>query len=146
MEIRPISLKEAKEYVDKNHRHHKSPIGHKFSIGLFKGEELIGCAICGRPVSRFLDDKRTCEITRLCTNGNKNACSMLYGACSRVAKAMGYRKVITYTLISESGVSLKASGFVCEGMAGGKIWTGSRMRDNGVPKEKKLRWSRTFNL
>lgn len=142
MEIRPISLKTAQEFVDRYHRHHKAPVGHKFSIGLFQGEQMIGCAICGRPVSRYLDDTRTCEITRLCTIGEKNACSMLYGACGRIAKAMGYQRIITYTLASESGISLRASGFACEGIAGGEIWTGQRKRDNGVPKEKKLRWSR----
>lgn len=145
MEVRPISLKEAKSFVDQYHRHHKSPVGHKFSIGLFQGETMVGCAICGRPVSRHLDDTRTCEITRLCTTGGKNACSMLYGACGRIAKAMGYQRMITYTLASESGISLRASGFTCEGTAGGEIWTGCRRRDNGVPKEKKLRWSRTLS-
>ena len=142
MEIRPISLKTAQEFVDRYHRHHKAPVGHKFSIGLYQGEQMIGCAICGRPVSRYLDDTRTCEITRLCTIGEKNACPMLYGACGRIAKAMGYQRIITYTLASESGISLRASGFACEGIAGGEIWTGQRKRDNGVPKEKKLRWSR----
>ena len=146
MEIRPISLKTAQEFVDRYHRHHKAPVGHKFSIGLYQGEQMIGCAICGRPVSRYLDDTRTCEITRLCTIGEKNACSMLYGACGRIAKAMGYQRIITYTLASESGISLRASGFACEGIAGGEIWTGQRKRDNGVPKEKKLRWSRLILL
>lgn len=144
MEIRPISLKIAQEFVDQYHRHHKAPVGHKFSIGLFRGEAMVGCAICGRPVSRYLDDTRTCEITRLCTMGEKNACSMLYGACGRIAKEMGYQRIITYTLVSESGISLRASGFACEGIAGGEIWTGCRRRDNGVPKEKKLRWSRVL--
>ncbi len=144
MEIRPISLKIAQEFVDQYHRHHKAPVGHKFSIGLFRGEAMVGCAICGRPVSRHLDDSRTCEITRLCTMGEKNACSMLYGACGRIAKEMGYQRIITYTLVSESGISLRASGFACEGIAGGEIWTGCRRRDNGVPKEKKLRWSRVL--
>lgn len=142
MEIKPISLKTEQEFVDQYHRHHKAPVGHKFSIGLFQGEGMVGCAICGRPVSRYLDDTRTCEITRLCTTGEKNACSMLYGAYGRIAKAMGYQRIITYTLASESGISLRASGFACEGIAGGEIWTGQRKRDNGVPKERKLRWSR----
>ena len=75
-----------------------------------------------------------------------NACSMLYGACARIAKDMGYRKVITYILLSENGASLKASNFVCEGEAGGEMWTGKRSgRDNGVPKERKTRWSKTFS-
>ena len=100
-----------------------------------------GVAICGRPVSRHLDDGLTLEINRLCTDGTRNACSILYGACARIAKNMGYKRVITYILKSENGASLKASNFICEGEAGGEMWTGKRSgRDNGVPKEKKTRW------
>lgn len=141
MEIQPIGLKEANAFVDKFHRHHKGTVGHKFSIGLFQEDKLIGCAICGRPVGRYLDDGLTLEINRLCTDGTYNACSMLYGACCRIAKQMGYKKIITYTLQSENGASLKASNFIYDGMAGGKMWTGKRSgRDNGVPKEMKIRW------
>ena len=92
-------------------------------VPLLSVATLIGCAVCGRPVSRYLDDGFTCEINRLCTNGAKNACSMLCGACCRIAKAMGYKRIITYILASESGVSLKASGFTCDGPAGGTHWT-----------------------
>lgn len=140
-EIVPISLKCANQYVTDYHRHHKAVAGCKFCIGLQGyGGGLIGVAICGRPISRHLDDGRTLEINRLCTNGARNACSRLYGACVRIARDMGYKKIITYILQSENGASLKASNFTCEGVAGGKIWTGSRRRDNGVPKELKQRW------
>ena len=142
MKIRPATLKEANEYVQKFHRHHKPTTGHKFSIKLVDNDgEIVGVAICGRPVSRYLDDGVTLEINRLCTNGERNACSMLYGACVRIAKNMGHDRVITYILASEDGASLKASNFICEGEAGGEVWTGKRSgRDNGVPKEKKTRW------
>lgn len=143
LEIRPIGLKEANNFVKKFHRHHKGTVGHKFSIGLFDGNEMVGCAICGRPVSRHFDTGEICEVNRLCVlDGIKNGCSMLYGACSRVAKAMGYKKIITYTLESETGTSLMASNFQFDGIAGGKIWNGERRRDNGVPKEMKKRWVR----
>nr|DAH26917.1 MAG TPA: protein of unknown function DUF4338 [Caudoviricetes sp.] len=142
MEIRPITFREASDFINRNHRHHKATVGCKFCIGLYDGEKLIGSAVCGRPVSRYLDNGLTCEINRVCTDGTKNACSMLYGACCRVGKAMGYKKMITYILESEPGTSLKASNFKNDGVAGGKIWTGSRKRDNGVPKERKIRWSR----
>lgn len=92
-------------------------------------------------MSRYLDNGTTLEINRLCTNGTRNVCSMLYGACIRATKALGYKKVITYTLASETGASLKASNFINEGEAGGEIWTGERRRDNGVPAEKKVRWA-----
>lgn len=103
---------------------------------------MVGVAICGRPVSRHLDDGVTCEINRVCTDGTRNACSMLYGACCRVAKEMGYEKVITYILESENGASLKASNFTCEGVAGGEFWTGKRNRGQDIPHEMKTRWIR----
>lgn len=146
LRIKPISLKEANEYVSKYHRHHKPTVGHKFSIGCVDdNNELCGVAICGRPVSRHYDNGEILEINRLCTNGTYNVCSKLYGACARIAKDMGYKKIITYILASENGASLKASNFVCEGEAGGEIWTGKRARDNGVPHEKKTRWVKEFN-
>lgn len=142
MEIRPITLKEASNFINSYHRHHKATVGHKFSVGLYEGDKLIGCAVCGRPVSRFLDDGLTCEINRLCTDGTRNACSMLYGACCRIAKEMGYRKIITYILKSEDGASLKASNFICDGEAGGTHWTGERNKGQDIPNEMKTRWHR----
>ncbi len=139
-EIRPITLKEANTYVNAYHRHNTGTVGCKFAIGLYEGEQLIGVAICGRPVSRYLDDGTICEINRLCTRGDVNACSMLYGACSRIARDMGYKKIITYTLASESGITLKASNFICEGRAGGTHWTGKRNRQQNLPAEMKTRW------
>ncbi len=144
--IAPITLKEANAFVTANHRHHDSVTGCKFAVGLYKTikgkDALIGAAICGRPVSRHLDDGRTLEINRLCVTEDGNCCSMLYGACSRIAKEMGYRKVITYILESEPGISLKASNFVLEDEhCGGGNWTGKRKRQNNVtPEEYKQRW------
>lgn len=140
--IAPCSFKEANEYVFTYHRHNKPCIGQKFCISVRDDYGIIhGVAICGRPVSRYLDNGLTLEINRCCTDGTRNACSMLYSACVRVAKAMGYKTVITYTLESEDGASLKASNFTFDGIAGGKMWTGKRSgRDNGVPQEMKKRW------
>lgn len=141
MTIIPITLKQANAFVIDNHRHHGKTAGCKFALGLINSEELVGVAICGRPVSRFLDDGVTLEVNRLCTDGTRNACSMLYAACVRTARAMGYKRVITYTLASETGASLKASNFADDGIAGGVIWTGKRSgRDNGVSHEMKRRW------
>ena len=142
MEIRPLTFREACQFIDQNHRHHRPSVGCKFCIGLYDDKKLIGCAICGRPVSRHLDNGLTCEITRLCTDGTRNACSMLYGACCRTAKAMGYKSIITYILASENGASLKASGFSCEGAAGGTHWTGVRNKGQDIPSEMKTRWRR----
>ena len=122
----PVSLSEANAFVAMHHRTHKPVTGHKFSIGCTENGRLVGVAIVGRPVSRYLDDGLTLEVNRLCTDGARNACSFLYGAAWRAARAMGYRKIITYILYTESGASLRAAGWDCAGLAGGKRWTGSR--------------------
>lgn len=146
MKIAPITFREASQYINEHHRHHNATIGCKFCISLIDDAKLIhGVAVCGRPVSRILDDGYTLEINRVCTDGTKNACSMLYGACIRIARIMGYKKVITYTLISENGASLKASNFVCDGEAGGTHWNGKRNRGQAIPSEMKLRWSKILN-
>lgn len=143
MKVAPITFREASNYINLYHRHHNATIGCKFCISVIDDDgQLHGVAVCGRPVSRRLDDGYTLEINRVCTDGAKNACSMLYGACCRIAKHMGYKKVITYTLQSEDGASLKASNFVCEGQAGGTHWTGSRNKGQSIPSEMKKRWSR----
>ena len=142
MVIKPITFRDASEFVNKNHRHHNSTAGCKFAISCWDGDKLVGVAICGRPVSRYLDNGLTLEINRVCTDGTKNACSMLYGACSRIAKEMGYHDVITYTLESENGSSLKASNFKNEGTAGGTHWTGKRNKGQNIPNEMKIRWRR----
>lgn len=140
LQIKPITFRAANEFVKMNHRHHGTVTGCKFAIACYAGEKLCGVAICGRPVSRRYDDGLTLEINRLCTDGTRNACSMLYGASVRVARAMGYKKVITYILESENGASLKASNFICEGIAGGTHWTGERDRGQSIPHEMKQRW------
>lgn len=146
--IAPVSLSEANEFVNKNHRHHDHVTGCKFAVGLYRTvngkDTLVGTAICGRPVARKLDNKNTIEINRLCVTEEDNSCSVLYGVCCRIAKEMGYLKAITYILESEPGVSLRASNFVLEDKCcGGKNWTGERKRDNNtVPEELKQRWAK----
>lgn len=143
LKITPISLAEANAYVAKYHRHHKAVQGHKFSVGCSENGQFVGVVIVGRPISRYLDNGKTLEVTRLCTDGTKNVCSMLYAAAARAAKAMGYEKIITYTLESESGVSLKAAGWKCVGIAGGKQWTGVRKPPVPLyPQEMKYRYEK----
>jgi len=144
MKIVPIGLKKANEIVLQWHRHHKSSVGHKFSIGLIKDDAYVGIAICVRPVARASDDGLTLEVARLCTDGTPNACSKLYSACARIAKEMGYTKIQTYILQSEPGTSLKASGWIMEAVTNGGQWK----RNDGVinrtdqPTEPKKRWVR----
>ncbi len=139
--VKPIHLKQANEYVRQYHRHNIPTTGGKFAISLYENDRMCGVAICGRPTARKLDDGLTLEIYRNCTDGTRNACSKLYGACCRIANEMGYRKVITYTLQSENGSSLKASNFQNDGVAGGIQWSGERKREYFVsPPERKYRW------
>ena len=122
LEIRPTTLKAANAYVAQHHRHNAPTWGCKFAVAVYGGERLCGVGIAGRPVARKLDDGLTLEITRVCTDGTRNANSILYGACVRAGKGMGYKKIITYTLNSESGASLRAAGFVpVEKSAGGGV-------------------------
>ena len=153
LEIRPITLREANAYVKEHHRHNQPTNGHKFSVACYDDDRLCGVAIAGQPVARKLDDGLTLEIRRVCTDGTYNACSILYGACVRVARAMGYKRIVTYTLQSEPGTSLKASGFINDGEAGGVSWDmPSRHREETLPdglrkypNEKKTRWIKRFD-
>ena len=129
LNIKPCHLRAARDYVGRYHRHSVPPVGGKFSGACYDGDHLCGVAICGRPVARYLDDGLTLEILRCCTEGTGNACSKLYGACCRIGFFMGYDRIITYTLASETGASLRAAGFTFDGIAGGRAWTGLRRRD-----------------
>ena len=143
LEIVPITFKEANAFVERHHRHHKPVTGHKFSIACasVQRDEIVGVAMIGRPVSRYLDDGWTLEVNRCCTDGTKNACSMLYSAAWRAARAMGYRKLITYILESETGTSLRASGWKCVGKCGGLKWTGNRRPEVDLyPEQFKLKF------
>lgn len=153
--IRPITLREANTYVAQHHRHNQPTNGHKWSLACYEEDRLCGVAICGRPVARRLDNGLTIEIYRVCTDGTRNACSMLYGRCARVARDMGYTRVVTYTLPSESGASLRAAGYTNCGKAGGANWdVPSRPRRKTINTEggevpkypfgPKVRWEKLF--
>ena len=141
LSIVPCTQSEAKAFVAQNHRHHKAPLGSIFQIACAEGERIVGVAIVGRPVARMLDDGWTVELTRLCTDGTKNACSMLYSACWRAARNLGYRKLITYILDTEPGTSLTAAGWKCVGKVEGRSWScPSRPRVDKHPMQGKLRF------
>ena len=142
--LTPISLRDANTFVAQHHRHHRPVTGHKFSVACSEAGRLVGVAIVGRPVSRYLDNGHTLEVNRLCTDGTKNACSFLYAAAWRAARALGYRKIVTYILDTESGASLRAAGWKCAGPAGGKHWTGSRQPKEALyPEQMKYRYEKT---
>jgi hypothetical protein len=132
LRIVPVSFADACAFVAEHHRHHQPPVGHKFSIGVADGAQLVGVAIVGRPVSRVIAaEGGTLEVIRSATDGTRNANSMLYGACRRAAFALGYDRLITYTQDGESGASLRAAGYrVIASRPARKGWdTPSRPRD-----------------
>ena len=137
-----ITFAEATTFVSAHHRHHTAPVGHLYSIGAWRGGELVGVVIVGRPVARARDDGLTAEVTRLCVLDNEpNACSFLYGKAAKAAMALGFRRIGTYTLARESGTSLRAAGWTLIGEAGGGSWSApSRLRIDKHPTEGKLLW------
>lgn len=139
--IVPITFAEANEFVRRHHRHHRPPVGCKFCVAVSAGGAVVGVAQVGRPVSRALDDGWTLEVNRLCTDGHRNACSMLYAAAWRAARALGYRKLVTYTLREEGGASLRAAGWRVVAETDGGSWScPSRPRVDTHPLQAKLRW------
>jgi hypothetical protein len=137
----PISFAEASEFVARVHRHHKAPIGHKFSVAAAIEDCVVGVAIVGRPVARGLQDGYTLEVLRVATDGSHNACSFLYGAAWRAARALGYSRLITYILQREPGTSLRAAGWRLVGEVTGRSWAcQSRPRVDLYPKQDKLRF------
>jgi tRNA A37 N6-isopentenylltransferase MiaA len=144
MNLVPISVQDAIEFVRVNHRHHLPPLSGLFAVACAEGEQIVGVAIIGRPVSRMLQDGWTAEVTRLATNGSKNACSMLYGAAWRACRALGYRRLVTYILDTEPGTTLQAAGWKLVGAAGGGSWDRrERPRVDRHPTQGKLRWEQT---
>jgi hypothetical protein len=146
LRIVPLTLKQANEAVLSLHRHHKPVQGHRFSIGVMDGDRLVGAAIVGRPVARGCDPYLTAEVTRLVTDGTKNACSILYAASARAAQAMGFTKVQIYILLAEPGTSLRAAGWHYEDSTAGGDWNHSAAyagkRRTDQPMEPKQRWAK----
>lgn len=138
----PMTRDKAMAFIAQHHRHHGRPPGYLFCVGAERGGELVGVAVVGRPVSRMLQDGKTAEVIRMCTDGTRNACSFLYGAAWRIAREMGYQRLVTYTLPSEGGASMRATGWVpVETKAGGGTWSReSRPREDKHPLEPKVRW------
>jgi len=142
----PLTFKEASAFVAEHHRHYVPPVGHKFSVGCaVKGGDgrVIGVCIVGRPVARNLDNGWTLEITRCATDGTKNACSFLYGCARRAAWALGYKRLVTYTLPAEGGASLRAAGYRLIGEAGGGNWnvrSRPRVDTREDLQQRKFRW------
>lgn len=139
-----VDFATAAAFVSEHHRHHTPPAGHLFSLGAYEGERLCGVAIVGRPVARRRDDGATAEITRLCTDGTKDAASFLLGRSAKAAFALGFARIGTYTLKAEPGTSLRAAGWTLIGETPGKSWSvPTRPRDDRHPLGAKTLWERS---
>ena len=144
MKIRPLELRDLNALVAELHRHHKPVQGHRFSIGIEHKGKIVGGASVGRPTARMTDQRMVLEVTRLVTDGTKNACSALYSAAARIGKEMGYRRIQTFILDTESGASLKAAGWKFEQESGGGDWTRESKpnRRQDQPQCPKQRWAK----
>jgi len=142
IEIRPVTRDIADDFIREHHRHHCVPVGALWRQAVHDDQGiLVGVAVSGRPVARALDDGLTVEVTRLCTLGTPNACSMLYAASKRCAESKGYRRGITYILATESGASLKASGWRHLWSVPGRSWScPTRPRTDKHPTTDKQAW------
>lgn len=144
LELVPTTIRDAMVFVEEHHRHHRVPQGALWAVACAYGDRVVGVAIVGRPPAPANNDGWTAEVTRLCTDGTPNACSCLYGAAWRAARALGYRRLITYTLSTEGGGSLRGAGFTLIGERGGGSWSRrERPRVDKHPLQTKLRWERT---
>lgn len=147
LRVRQIEFSEARAFIGIEHRHNKRVTGHRFSVGVEdESGKLVGVAVVGRPVARRTNPRTTLEVLRLCTDGTKNAPSFLYGICARVGAELGYTRIQTFTLQSESGASLRAVGWVCEGLTESKpgAWMTRAGRTLDHPQGPKLRWARAL--
>lgn len=142
MQVVPLTLRAANDFIRKYHRHSAPVVGCRFAVGAQVDGKLVGVAVAGRPVARRLDDGSTLEILRVCTDGTRNACSFLYARAARVGREMGYSSIITYSLQEESGASLKAIGAKVTGRVEPQEWSvPSRPRKSQpVYKAAKVRW------
>lgn len=139
--LQPITRAEACEFIARHHRHHLPPQGYRVAVAVSDGQRVVGVATLGRPVARHLDDGWTCEVTRCCTDGTPHVASKLYGAAARLARALGYRRCISYTLTEERGTSLIAAGWRALYDTEGGSWDRkSRPRVDRAPTGQKTLW------
>lgn len=142
MKAVPMTRDAVNTYLRQHHRHHGAVSGYRFAVGAECNGRLVGVAVVGRPKARMIDQYRVVEVTRLCTDGTKNVCSFLYSRCSRLCREMGFDRVFTCILESESGKSLRAAGWEYEYTTDGGSWDRpSRRRTDKAPTEPKQVWA-----
>jgi hypothetical protein len=150
LDLAPVTLATARAFVAAHHRHHsKPPPGWRWGHAVRNGAEVVGVAMVGRPVARAFDHHQVVEVNRLCIDPGlhpavvRHAASKLYGAAAREARRRGFRRIVTYTLESESGVSLRAAGWEPRALTRGGSWNRpARPRETRAPTCQKMRWER----
>lgn len=141
--LTPVTITEARAFVDLHHRRLPAPVSGLFAVGIARQNEIVGVAIVGRPSARYRDRGYTAEVTRVCVLDNvPNGCSMLYSACWRAAKAIGYTMIITYTGTDESGISLRAAGWYLIGQTHGRLWSSPARTRNDLNPGVKSIWAK----
>ena len=146
LKAKPVTMKEANEFVKQWHRHHKPTVGHRFSVGATLDGKLVGVAIVGRPVARKTNQYYVAEVTRLCTDGTPNACSFLYAKAASGARVLGYWHIQTFILEQEPGITLRAASWTLLGDSPGRSWSvPSRCRDDQHPLLPKQKWGKLLN-
>jgi hypothetical protein len=139
--VRPVTLKQANTFVGVEHRHHDGVTGHRWSLGAYRDNTIVGVAVVGRPTGKTADQYVVAEITRLCTDGSPHVCSFLIGRVRRAAQAMGYVRGLTYTLATEPGTSLCAAGCQLLDVVKGRSWDrDTRARTDSHPTVDKNKW------
>lgn len=143
LRLTPTTIRAASRFVEHHHRHNRPPRGALFALAVERDGQVVGVALVGRPVARELQDGRTVEVLRLCTDGTRNACSFLYARCRRAAAALGYERVLTYTRADEGGASPRAAGFEQVALLPARSWAESSVartrHDQSEPAER-VRW------
>jgi len=143
--VRMVTLAEARAFIERHHRHHNPPVGHRLSLGCYAGGRLCGVAVLSRPVARMTDARAVLEVSRVCTDGTPNACSKLLSIAARFARLVGFESIQTFTLPEEGGASLRAAGWTrAPRRSPGGSWNGRvrNGRTDGQPQGPKWKWTR----
>lgn len=141
LELRPVSVRQACDTVALLHRHLPRVIGGLFATTAWVDEVLVGVGIASFPKARMSHDGYTVEISRIATDGHRNACSKLYGALCRASAAIGHRRALTFTRLDEPGTSLRAAGFRDDGVTQEQSWDRPQRSRTATPSQVR-RWIR----
>ena len=137
----PVTIGEARRFVEAQHSHHHAPLGGLFAVAVAEGDSVVCVGVVSRPVARKLGGRGIAELTRTASDGTPHAASMCIAAAARAAIALGYRRVISYTLAGEAGTSYRAAGWHITGLCDGRGGTWhTRAARTVIQPGAKFRW------